>query len=86
VIHHEYVQKDLDNDFYFYQSPYKVIFIALEELSKIKVNKFRVAEAIENSPKEPETLDELDELWKEQEAFSGEASECNTCEDDASLN
>jgi nitrate reductase delta subunit len=68
------------------KSPYKVIFIALEELSKIKVNKFRVAEAIENSPKEPETLDELDELWKEQEAFSGEASECNTCEDDASLN
>jgi nitrate reductase delta subunit len=50
------------------------------------VNKFRVAEAIENSPKEPETLDELDELWKEQEAFSGESSECNTCEDDASLN
>jgi nitrate reductase delta subunit len=46
----------------------------------------RVAEAIENSPKEPETLDELDELWKEQEAFSGESSECNTCEDDASLN
>jgi nitrate reductase delta subunit len=53
------------------KSPYKVIFAALEALSKIKVNKFRVAEAIENSPKEPETLDELDELWKEQEAFSG---------------
>jgi hypothetical protein len=29
-----------------------VIFAALEALSKIKVNKFRVAEAIENSPKE----------------------------------
>jgi nitrate reductase delta subunit len=45
------------------KSPYKVIFAALEALSKIKVNKFRVAEAIENSPKEPETLDELDDPY-----------------------
>jgi hypothetical protein len=35
------------------KSPYKVIFAALEALSKIKVNKFRVAEAIENSPCPP---------------------------------
>ncbi len=67
------------------KSPYWVIFSALEELSNIKANQFKVAEAIENSPKEPETLDELDELWQEQEAFSGESSECSTCETSATL-
>lgn len=63
------------------KSPYKVIFNALEDLSKVKANKFKVAESVQNAPKEPETLDELDELWQEQEAFSGESSECNTCEE-----
>ncbi len=67
------------------ESPYWIIFSALEELSNIKANQFKVTEAIENSPKEPETLDELDELWKEQEAFSGESSECGTCETSAPL-
>ncbi|MBA5248688.1 Respiratory nitrate reductase delta chain [hydrothermal vent metagenome] len=67
------------------KSPYKVIFSALQELSTVKANQFKVAEAITNSPKEPETLDELDELWQEQEAFSGESSECNTCESTATL-
>ncbi len=68
------------------KSPYYIIFSALEELSNVKVNKFKVAEAIENSPKEPETLEQLDELWQEQEAFSGESSECNTCETSTTLN
>jgi len=65
------------------KSPYRIIFTALEELSKVKANQFKVAEAIENAPKEPETLDELDELWQEQEAFSGDSAECNTCESTA---
>jgi nitrate reductase delta subunit len=68
------------------KSPYYIIFSALEELSTTKVNKFKVAEAIQNSLKEPETLEELDELWKEQEAFGGESSECGTCETSAPLN
>jgi nitrate reductase delta subunit len=67
------------------ESPYYIIFSALEELSNAKVNKFKVAEAIQNSPKEPETLEELDELWQEQEAFGGESSECSTCETSATL-
>ncbi|WP_201340728.1 nitrate reductase molybdenum cofactor assembly chaperone [Abyssogena phaseoliformis symbiont] len=64
------------------KSPYRAIFLALEELSSIKANQFKVAEVIENSPKEPEILDEL---WQEQEAFSGESSECSTCETNATL-
>jgi nitrate reductase delta subunit len=68
------------------KSPYQIIFAALEELSNVKVNQFKVAEAIQNSIKEPETLEELDELWQEQEAFGGESSECNTCETTAPLN
>jgi nitrate reductase delta subunit len=58
---------------------------ALEALSNAKVNKFKVAEAIQNSTKEPETLAELDELWKEQEAIGGESSECGTWETRATL-
>ncbi len=68
------------------KSPYHIIFFALEELSNIKANQFKVAEAIENSLKEPETLDELDELWQEQEAFSGDSSECSTCEINTTIN
>ncbi|WP_190600117.1 nitrate reductase molybdenum cofactor assembly chaperone [Candidatus Vesicomyidisocius sp. SY067_SCS001] len=68
------------------KSPYQIIFSALEELSNIKANQFKVAEAIENSPKEPETLDELDELWQEQEAFSGDSSECSACETNVTIN
>ncbi|BAF61760.1 nitrate reductase molybdenum cofactor assembly chaperone [Candidatus Vesicomyidisocius calyptogenae] len=68
------------------KSPYQIIFFALEELSNIKANQFKVAEAIENSLKEPETLDELDELWQEQEAFSGDSSECSACEINATKN
>ncbi len=67
------------------KSPYHTIFLALEELSSIKANQFKVAEAIENSIKEPETLDELDELWKEQAAFGGENDACNTCESSAPI-
>ncbi len=68
------------------KSPYQIIFFALEELSNIKANQFKVAEAIENSLKEPETLEELDELWQEQEAFSGDSSECSVCEVNTTIN
>ncbi len=66
------------------KSPYADVFKAIETLSSIKVNKARVKEALEKAPKDPETLEELDEEWKEAEAFGGDplqsvAADCSTC-------
>ncbi len=61
-------------------SHYSVLFDALEVLSAIKPDKHKVAEALEKAPKDPETLEELDEEWKEAEAFTGDPlADCNTC-------
>lgn len=65
-------------------SPYGEVFAAIEVLSAVKVNKARVVEALEKSPKDPETLEELDEEWREAEAFTGDplkdvAADCKTC-------
>ena len=62
------------------KSPYADIFIAIEALSAVKPDKVKVTEALENAPKDPETLEELDEEWKEAEAFSGDPiADCNSC-------
>lgn len=63
------------------KSDYSVIFNALEDLSNIKANQFKVAQAVAGAPQDPQTYDELDKLWEEQAAFSGEESEdCNSCD------
>lgn len=62
------------------QSPYAVIFASLEALSAVSVDKTRVAQALESAPKDPETLEELDEEWREAEAFSGDPrADCHSC-------
>jgi nitrate reductase molybdenum cofactor assembly chaperone NarJ/NarW len=62
------------------KSPYVTIFRALEALSAVKPNQIKIKEALEKAPKDPETLQELDEEWKEAEAFSEKpSSDCNTC-------
>ena len=69
------------------KSPYGEVFEAIEVLSAIKPDKHGIKEAMEAAPKDPETLDELDEEWREAEAFSGDplkdiaaTSSCNTCD------
>lgn len=60
-------------------SPYYVVFEALEQLSAIKPDRHRVVEAVEKAPRDPETLEELDEVWAEEPAFDGDPAACNSC-------
>lgn len=61
-------------------SPYAAVFAALEALSSIKPDRHKLKEALEKAPGDPQTLEELDEQWKEAEAFSGDPlADCNTC-------
>ena len=68
------------------KSPYVEVFNAIEALSAIKPDNTKIKAAIEASPKDPETLEELDEEWREAEAFTGDpvkdmaaTSSCNSC-------
>ncbi len=66
------------------KSPYADVFTAIVSLSSIKVDEVKIKEALKKAPKDPETLEELDEEWKEAEAFSGDplrdvAADCSTC-------
>lgn len=66
------------------KSPYADIFASIEMLSALKVDKVRIEKAIENAPKDAQTLEEIDAEWQETEAFSGDplqdaAMDCNTC-------
>lgn len=61
-------------------SIYAEVFSAIEVLSSVKPDKTKIAQAIAEAPKDPETLEELDEEWKEAEAFSGDpVAVCNSC-------
>ena len=61
-------------------SPYAPIFAAIEELSLVKPDMKTIEKAIRQAPKDPETLEELDEEWKEAEAFGGDPLEaCSSC-------
>jgi len=61
-------------------SIYADVFSAIEALSSVKPDKTKIAQAIAEAPKDPETLEELDEEWKEAEAFSGDpVADCNSC-------
>ena len=50
-------------------SPYAVIFEALEHLSAMKPDRVKIKRALADAPKDPSTLRELDEQWREAEAF-----------------
>jgi nitrate reductase molybdenum cofactor assembly chaperone NarJ/NarW len=65
-------------------SPYADVFAAIEALSAIKADKTKIEKALEKSPKDAETLEEIDAEWKEAEAFTGDpladaAADCNSC-------
>ncbi|MEG9884727.1 MAG: nitrate reductase molybdenum cofactor assembly chaperone [Hyphomicrobiales bacterium] len=65
-------------------SPYAVVFEAIEALSAVKPDRVKVENALASAPKDPETLEELDEDWKEAEAFGGDpgadiAASCGDC-------
>ena len=61
------------------KSIYTFIFNALESLPKIKVDKKKVALAVKNAPKDPETFDELDKEWEETPAFDNDETDCSNC-------
>lgn len=73
-------------------SAYAAVFDAIEELSAVKPDRVKIKEVSENAPKDPETLEELDEQWREAEAFSGDpvkdamvdCGNCNVLADRAS--
>lgn len=50
-------------------SPYAVIFEALEHLSAVKPDRVKIKRALADAPKDPQNLRELDEQWREAEAF-----------------
>ena len=65
-------------------SPYKDLFEAIAALSAIKPDQIKINEALVAAPKDPETLEDLDEQWREAEAFggdpqAGEAADCDSC-------
>ena len=61
------------------ESIYSSIFNVIENLPKIKVDKKKVALAVKNAPKDPETFDELDKEWEETPAFDNDETDCNSC-------
>ena len=62
------------------KSVYAPIFKVIENLPAIKVDKIKVALAVINAPKDPETFDELDKEWEESPAFGGDEADCSSCE------
>lgn len=62
------------------RSPYADVFSAIIALSLIKTDKKKLKKALEDAPKDPQTLEELDEEWKEAEAFGGDPLDnCSGC-------
>jgi len=53
------------------KSPYADIFASIEILSAAKADAEKIKTALKEAHKDPETLEELDEQWKEAEAFTG---------------
>lgn len=61
-------------------APYATVFSAIEVLSAVKPDRAKVELALKTSPKDPETLEELDEQWREAEAFTGDpVTDCKSC-------
>ena len=61
------------------ESIYTCIFNVLENLPKINVDKKKVALAVKNAPKDPESFDELDKEWEETPAFGNDETDCSNC-------
>ena len=61
------------------KSIFSSVFKVIENLPKIKVDKKKVALAVKNAPKDPETFDELDKEWEETPAFGNDEADCNSC-------
>ncbi len=62
-------------------SPYRTVFGAIEALSAVKPNRQQIEHALANAPKDPETLEALDEQWKEANAFDTfSPNGCQGCE------
>ena len=66
------------------KSPYAVVFEAIELLSSVEANKMKIKEVLQAATKDPETFEELDEQWKEAEAFGGDPIknvniDCESC-------
>jgi len=61
------------------KSIYAGIFKVIENLPEIKVDKVKVALAVKNAPKDPETFDELDKEWEEAPAFGADEADCSSC-------
>lgn len=66
------------------KSPYADVMDAIVALSAVKPDDVKIREALKAAPKDPETLEELDEEWAEAEAFGGDPlkstqADCGTC-------
>jgi nitrate reductase delta subunit len=61
------------------ESIFASVFKVLENLPNINVDKKKVALAVKNAPKDPETFDELDKEWEETPAFGNDEADCNNC-------
>ena len=61
------------------ESIYTCVFNVLGNLPKINVDKIKVALALKNAPKDPETFDELDKEWEETPAFDNDETDCSNC-------
>jgi ubiquinone biosynthesis protein Coq4 len=67
-----------------YKSPYADIFTSIEVLSNIKADSEKLKTALREAHKDPKTLEELDQQWKEAEVFTGDpltdvAANSGTC-------
>ena len=67
-----------------YKSPYADIFTSIEVLSNVKADSEKLKTALRESRKDPETLEELDQQWKEAEVFTSDpltdvAANSRTC-------
>lgn len=60
------------------KSGYGAVMVAIVALSGIKISQAELQKAADAALPDIQTLDELDEQWKEPEAFSG-APDCGTC-------
>ncbi len=60
------------------KSPYADIFASIEALSAVKADTEKLKTALREAHKDPETLEELDQQWKEAEAFGDPLTDAAT--------
>ncbi|MDA7635065.1 nitrate reductase molybdenum cofactor assembly chaperone [Alphaproteobacteria bacterium] len=67
------------------QSVYADVFAVIEVLSAAKPDQAKIKQSLATASPDPQTLEELDEEWREAEAFSGDPLkdsmlDCNSCD------